>query len=382
MKTCKLILTALLVAQLLAACTEQDIQMITTIHRDGSCQREITFTADSATLMGHPDAETLLSQSLSDSAWVKTWGIKGDTALHAYPMTPEQYSALRTSLPYDKLNDTLFIRAERCFASVEEMAATSILLFAGVPLLPQASLTKRFRWFYTYYTYQETYPVQSQLFVYPLSKFMDDSVASYWFTGEPDLMQGYSPAEKKETYDLLEEQRDRWLVANYVAAAYDAIVYEGAGEMHDSLSGLSLDEDAYLANLDSLVNYALDRHFSLGDDIDSLFKSYFGNEVSVPAFASDRVEQQFERSLNAFMELMSLKVDYRLVLPGRVVNVGNGVMEEGAVRYRLTGSRLIPRDYTLTATSRAVNVWAFVITALVIILAVVSLFLSPQKKRD
>ena len=181
---------------------------------------------------------------------------------------------------------------------------------------------------------------------------------------------------------MLEEQRDRWLVANYVVAAYDAIEYEGTGEIHDSVSGLSLDENAYQANLDSLVNYALDRHFSLGDDIDSLFKSYFGNEVSVPAFASDRVEQQLERGLNAFMELMSLEVDYRLVLPGKIVDVGNGVMEEDAVRYRLTGSRLIPHDYTLTATSRAVNVWAFVITFLVIILAVVSLFLSLKRKAD
>ena len=193
-------------------------------------------------------------------------------------------------------------------------------------------------------------------------------------------MQGYSPAEKKETYDMLEEQFDRWLVANYVAATYEAIVFEGAGEMHDSPTGLSLDEKEYQAQLDSLVNYALDRQFTFGDDIDSLFSSYFGSGVCVPAFASDQVEQQLERGLNAFMELMSLKVDYRLVLPGKVVDAGNGIIEEGAVRYRLTGSRLIPHDYTLTATSRAVNVWAFVVAALIILVAA-AILLTPLMKR-
>lgn len=381
MKTSRF-LALTVVAGLFASCTDQDIQMCTTIHRDGTCQRVITFVADSAALVGSHDSSLPLAQLLSDSGWHKSCFAKGDTARLSYPMTPEQYGRFKDSHSGKNTSDTLLVCIERDFGSVEEMGTATVLQPEGIPLKPQTSLTRRFRWFYTYYTYQETYPVQSQLFVYPLNKFMDDSTASYWFTGEPDLMQGYSPAEKKETYDLLEEQRDRWLVANYVAAAYDAMVYEGAGEIHDSLPGLSLDENAYLANIDSLVNYALDCHFSLGDDIDSLFKSYFGSEVSVPAFASDRVEQQLERGLNAFMELMSLKVDYRLVLPGRVVDVGNGVMEEAAVRYRLTGSRLIPHDYTLTATSRAVNVWAFVITALVIILAVVSLFLSPKRKAD
>ena len=372
----------LAMAGLLASCSEQDIQMRTTIQRDGSCWREVSFTADSATLVGHPDAETQLLLVLSDSVWVKTWGIKGDTARHAYPMTVRQYGKLHTSLPTNNVADTLSIFAERGFSSVEEMAAAPIVLSAGMPLLPQASLTKRFRWFYTYYTYEETYLHQTQLLYYPLDKFLNDDEASYWFTGEPDLMQGYSPIEKKETYDMLEEQCDRWLVANYVAAAYDAVEFKGTGEMCDSLYDLSLDESAYRANRDSLVSYALDHQFSLGDDIDSLFISYFGDGVSVPAFASSTIERKLDTCMNAIVELMSLKMDYWLVLPGKIVDAGTGILDEGAVRYRLTGNRLIPHDYTITATSRAVNVWAFVVTILVILLAVVTLFLSPRRRTN
>ena len=367
MKTCKMILTALLAAQLLAACTDGEIQMTTTIHRNGTCQRTVAFAADSATLVGSYDTSAQMAHLLTDSAWKKSWCIKGDTARHPYPMTLEQYGELRASMAGKDLSDTLLVCAERRFSSVEEMAAATPLRLIDEPLQPQVSLKKRFRWFYTDYTYEETYPCWSGFFPYPLSNFVDEEMAYYWFTGEPELMQGYSPLEKKETYDMVEEQCNRWLVANYVVAAYDAVVFEGTGEMHDSLSDISLDKNAYRANRDSLVSYALDHQFSFGDDIDSLFISYFGDGVSVPAFASDRVEQQLERCQEAFMELPSFKVGYRLVLPGRIIDAGNGVLEEGAVRYRLTGSRLIPGDYTIGATSRAINVWAFLLTALLII---------------
>ena len=48
------------IAGLLASCSEQDIQMRTVIHRDGSCQRVITFVADSATPVGGHDSPSTL----------------------------------------------------------------------------------------------------------------------------------------------------------------------------------------------------------------------------------------------------------------------------------------------------------------------------------
>ena len=169
MKTCKLILTILLAAQLLAACTDGEIQMTTTLHRDGSCQRMVVFAADSATLVGSYDTSVSMIHLLTDSTWKKTWCIKGDTARQAYPMTAEQFGELRASMVGKSLSDTLLVCAERRFASVEEMAAATPLVLNGEPLLPQTTLTKRFRWFYTDYIYEESYPSQRDLFVYPIT---------------------------------------------------------------------------------------------------------------------------------------------------------------------------------------------------------------------
>lgn len=374
MKTGKVILAALLAAQLLAACSDGEIQMTTLINRNGSCQRMVTFAADSAALVGGYDTSAPMAHLLSDSAWDKTWCIKDDTARHPYPMTPEQYSEVRASLPKDCPSDTLRICAARNFASVEEMGGTTLLMLGDKPLMAQVSLKKRFRWFYTDYVFEETYPVQSQFFSYPLNKFVEDDVASYWFTGEPDLMQGHSPAEKKETDDMIEEQCDRWLVANYVAEAFDAVA-----DGYDSLSDMPMTKSAYLTYRDSLIDYALDCQFTFGDNIDTLFSGYFHSQAYEKAFASSKIEQQLDAKLDDFVDLMGLKVDYWLVLPGTIRDAGNGVLEQGAVRYRLTGNRLVPHDYTLAATSRATNIWAFVLTALILLAAIVGLKAKAKK---
>ena len=41
--------------------------------------------------------------------------------------------------------------------------------------------------------------------------------------------------------------------------------------------------------------------------------------------------------------------------------------------YPFTGERLIPQDYTITATSRKTNLWACILSVLIILLAIGSL---------
>ena len=61
-------------------------------------------------------------------------------------------------------------------------------------------------------------------------------------------------------------------------------------------------------------------------------------------------------------------------MPGRVIDPGCGTVSDGVIEYRFEGGFLIPGDYTITATSRSTNVWAFIISGLVILLALATLF--------
>ena len=70
-------------------------------------------------------------------------------------------------------------------------------------------------------------------------------------------------------------------------------------------------------------------------------------------------------------------------MPGTVIDAGNGTLQpDGAVFYPFTGERLIPQDYTITATSRKVNVWAWIVSGLIILLAIGSFMFGKRKKKE
>ena len=69
---------------------------------------------------------------------------------------------------------------------------------------------------------------------------------------------------------------------------------------------------------------------------------------------------------------MAPQLDY--VLPGKVIDGGDGVVEGNVIHYKFSGERLIPHPYVINATSRITNVWAFIVTFLVIVLAIGSFF--------
>jgi hypothetical protein len=78
------------------------------------------------------------------------------------------------------------------------------------------------------------------------------------------------------------------------------------------------------------------------------------------------------------MRLSNLQIDYQLVMPGKIINHNDGIVTKGAIKYRLTGDRLLPGDYTLAAQSRVTNTWAFIVTALLIIITVVLIVIKRK----
>jgi hypothetical protein len=55
-----------------------------------------------------------------------------------------------------------------------------------------------------------------------------------------------------------------------------------------------------------------------------------------------------------------------------------GEYDGKVIHYQLGGERLISGPYTITASSRVANVWAYIVTILVILLAIGSLLLRKK----
>ena len=91
--------------------------------------------------------------------------------------------------------------------------------------------------------------------------------------------------------------------------------------------------------------------------------------------------QSYKGGPAQYEQLLSFGTAYDLVMPGTVTDVGMGEYEGDVIHYRLTGEQLIPGAYTIAATSRVTNIWAFIVTILIIALAIGSFFVRKSKTK-
>jgi hypothetical protein len=90
-------------------------------------------------------------------------------------------------------------------------------------------------------------------------------------------------------------------------------------------------------------------------------------------------DKKLEKHYNQYDFLMKMVPTLDYQMPGKVIDAGDGKIEGDVVHYRFSGDRLIPHPYEVAITSRSTNVWAYVVTLLVILLAVGS-FVYKRKK--
>jgi hypothetical protein len=101
----------------------------------------------------------------------------------------------------------------------------------------------------------------------------------------------------------------------------------------------------------------------------------------------DELTEKASKSSTIYMALLQFSVDYQLVMPGHILNSGNGIVSRSDVgqnheiiTYRLTGERLIPGDYVIAAESRVTNIWAFIVLGIIVLIALFWISYKARKK--
>lgn len=349
-------------AALFFSCEKQDVRLHTTIHEDGTCEREVIYNK-------------VMPQEERDSLWSK------DSKVAKLAPVPECVNMEGFVGSHTDIgdNDTVTTTLQyRKFKDVKEMCQYTPLQLNGARLKSNADLEKHFRWFYTEYTYTETFNTVAATFKLPVTNYADKDVVSYWFTGQPNLIEGLSGSETSEKISKMEPFVTQWVNDNifqiffdYVVAHYDSIQNppvskEKFAELHDSLARELLKEGEDIVNV---------------EPVDKLEKIFHSNAYA-PFFDEETpLGKGLNKELDDQLSIFWFSVSYSLTMPGTVVNPGTGVLKDGVIYYPLTGERLIPGDYTITATSRVTNIWAYVVTILIIALAIGS-FIYRGKKRE
>ena len=371
MKTSIKIIAAMMLVLIMASCKNKDDRMLTVINADGTCSREYTFHSTQQWL-SIPSEEDY--DSIVDKTWERSWSVLGaDSVRYPVPLTEALLDSMQAQDLSKPLGNMLMVHVKKDYKSVEEMSAqiyraerSHLVKVEGIKASSQ--LEKHFKWFYTDYTFTETFANEdSTLFPIPLSQFLSADTASFWFAGQPDLTRSLSGAEMKEMLDGIEKKVSQWSNANWFAEICKVI-----SDHYDKVKNPPVSKERFISICDSLVMLPCVLNpkdsESVEEGVFDLVHDVFQSDVYTEFLRS------YEGGLGQYGGLLSFGNNYDLVMPGRVLDAGMGEYDGEVIHYRLGGERMIPGDYTITATSRVTNVWAFIVTILVVLLAIGSFF--------
>lgn len=335
--------------------------MTTVVDRDGSITRVITCPADSAFLCG--DREMSMDPLNSDVSpiiitddWQLSWSDSGRVEQHPWPVPPQQYGSL---------SGKHVVHMTRRFDSSARMSAE--FQFDLMPIKPHSEFSRKFKWFYTDYSFSETFPQPE--FKIPVTDYLDIEMAGLWFAGGPQ----FEGIPGSQLFSLMSEYAlaaANWLYANYLLEYYLFIA-----DTYDDLDNPPLSKQEFLAQkqafIDNHVNVSEEPDFENG--LRNALTDQFGSDYYYNAIVSQDIP-----SASWFL-FQDFSFDYTVVMPGKPLPVYGAITDGHAQTRHLTLGMIYPEDYTVTVQSRAVNWWAWILSALTVLLAIGS-FVFPKRR--
>ena len=360
-KSSKLFVMIAFMAALLSSC-QGDIEMLTIVNEDGSCMREIVVAADRSLLTtGKYDNDDPHVARIEDG-WELYWGYKGDNSRFPIPMSVEKYDSISREVgPSRAVKDTICVYARKEYASVEDMCAGSPMFFVDEQAGAEGSLDKEFRWFYTDYVFTEKFSSVADYFKVPVTDFMSEEEALYWFSGTPDFYAGKPTWRYYEMLEELKEKADRWVFANMY---YN--ILSGIADRYDMVVEPPVSKDEFIAQLGDVVKQlaSCDTYKLEYSTARSIVSSHFGSDAYSPFINADEWKKdEILSTTAAFDYLFLFYYNESIVMPGRVIDDGGGMYKDGVVTFKVDAGRFLLKDYEIRVVSRIVNVWAFIVTA-------------------
>lgn len=338
---------SLCLVTLLTAC-EQHYILITQVNSDGSCIRQCqTTTSDTAFLTGEITKNPFPFRLTSE--WQLSVYDSVRRSPLPWPLKKEQLTG-----------QSLTVIASKKFPSVREL--NDNFHYDHSPweeIKPYIHLKKSFRWFYTYYSFRETYPqFPAQKIPVPLEMYLTPREQQQWFQSDPSAYTGMNGCEIYEQLNKIQEKVEIWTNHNLFALEYAAIQEIARTVDNPYSSRMSQVRDSIFKLNNN--QYAIDT-----THIPSLLDQYFRTNY----FSG--LQRQYHRQLDSLCEqkleltaLLNPQFRYELILPGKIVSSNAPYYENDRLIWKLNAWRFLTEDYVLTAESRQVNLWAILLTFL------------------
>jgi hypothetical protein len=339
MKTKILIYMLLLIGFILSSCREINIK--TTVNNDGSLTRIITLTGDSADVLN-----TNLPYPV-DSSWAREFVMdSSDSSVYicTYTKSFENADALNTEIQ----NDTGW--RQQIKRDIE--------------------ISKRFMFFYSFITYRQVYKAANP-FAEDYHEYLSNEDV-LWIS-EVKTKQNKQDSIR---YDSADARLWRYWV-NGVTVKIMKDLERGLVQLDDpglKDFDLSVYKDSIAANI---LDWS-DGNFEVA--IDALAEWSGRQELALLHNIEPPVFQDLD-NMNSFIENLLFEEKYTLEaeMPGLITETNSTKMNGNTVGWDIANLSFYFEDYEMYVESRIMNIWAFILSGVIVLLLLVTLIVKIFK---
>ncbi len=242
-------------------------------------------------------------------------------------------------------------------------------------IVSSGNFDKSFKWFYTDYCFNETFKFSSNVFKIPYNKYFTDEELSFWNFGKPNIIQNLNGREACNMLSDLEKRISNWMNICYWNEMFDIIENN-----YSSIINPPLNSKEFSEKRDSLIQKLMNIDFYLGEIDEKLKKidELFGSEAFVSLANNKGFVEQFNLKTEEYTAYFNRNYKCTLKMPGNIKNYNLGKIVDNSLIYNIDIETMTANQLELVVTSRKINVWAFVVSVLVLIVAIGSFFIKRK----
>lgn len=340
MKTCKLIFTLSGILLFLSSC-DHSVSMKTIVHEDGSLDKTIELETDSV------GAKNFIGIG-SSTNWQVVTTVK-DTIR--------------------KTDDKKFITTyTRHFTSASE-ANKELATPSDTTFRIRSEFDKKFRWFYTYISYSDTYLAINRL-KHPTTDY---------FTQEDYTFIDRLPAEGKSI-----SKADSLYLDGLNDKIFETYATRAIFEEYYSRMVKVLDAGTNKSWIDTLNNHKEKLFESLKnekdmEDIASLFPISGISNIPISKEQLKQIELEVETLTDFASTAGNGKYVHRIDMPGEVVNSNADSVAANVAYWQPSATKFLLKDYKMVVESRQLNSWTVIVSIGFIVLFISILIRSKSR---
>lgn len=352
MNAIKIVLSAFITVFMVSCNTYY--RTVTTLGRNGEAVREVYAKGDSAFMAGNMSENPYLFDI--NSGWEIT---RFDSGMKYDFFGDEKDVNVKVSKSVSSID--LLSKELSCSEDKKSFVA------------PEESLNRKFKWFYTNYKFTGVYKKLSYNVPVSIDKYLSKEEQKIWGLGDFGDYAAMNGSEMNEMLDGIEGKFMDWYSRNCFEISLNSIIKLSKEAIGDA------EKDEIYKQMDGKNQGADLMPETVCKALDSYYKTDRFSEMN--RNNQELLGREF-KEVTSLINLFGNIISYELVVPGEIINTNAPIVNSNSLIWKIDAMRILFDDYTLTAEYRVVNLWAFILSGLILITAIVSTLLLIKKKSN